>query len=161
MRDMLQKPWFVGLLSLAALLFVYTNVVEPLIGDGSNRVANPIMAKLSDNLPFSSNNKTDAIVVKELAMADWEALATVNPKRNPFTPSAEKKKKTAKQSINWPSVSAIVIGSSRKFAIVNGNVVQEGQKSGKFKVVKISVNSVRVRFGKREKTLRLNARGGR
>lgn len=164
MRDMLQKPWIVGLLSLVALFFVYTNVVSPLINDGRNSVPSSIVTSLSSNFPFTSNEQADIVTVKEIAMADWNALSQQKSARNPFAPAQKvvsKKKKSGPRWINWPTVTAIVIGSTEKFAILNGNTVQEGQKSGKFKVVKISVNSVRVRFGKREKTLTLNARGGR
>jgi len=163
MRDMLQKPWFVGLLSVAALFFVYTNVISPLIDESSNSAQSTIVNSLSSNLPFASN-KQEQTTEKEVAMADWHTLSRQKAARNPFAPAQKvvsKKKRSGPRWINWPTVTAIVIGSTEKFAILNGNTVQEGQKSGKFKVVRISTNSVRVRSGKREKVLTLNARGGK
>jgi len=160
MRGLLQKPWFVGLLAAAALFFVYTNLIEPLIPDNSG--SGSIVADLSNNLPFISgtNNEPEK---KEVRKADWDALNQIDQNRNPFSPVTIEKiiKKLFSKKINWPTVTAIVIGASDSFAIVNGKVVQQGQKAGKFKIVKISANSVRVRSGSHEKTLTLNARGGR
>ncbi|GAV20722.1 hypothetical protein MMIC_P1695 [Mariprofundus micogutta] len=157
MRDLLQKPWFVGLLSVIALIIVYFNVIDPLIEDGSS---SSVVADISPTRPFSSET-SESIDTSKMKMVNWDAMAVISPDRNPFSPMKAVRLKSGKRWINWPAVSAIVIGSSEKFAIVNGNVVQEGQKSGKFKVISIAGNSVRLRYGNREKTLKVHARGGK
>lgn len=159
MRGLLQNKWFVGLMLIAGAVLVYTNIVDPLM-QNSRQMSTSTLNAISQKVPFINTvqpPKQQKKVNGQEQKTNWQVLEDRVAARNPFMKSDSFWQ--GSDSVKWPRVSAIVFGQSGKFALINGNVVSEGEEIAGYKVLKILVDSVRIRYAHIERDIVVFGKG--
>ena len=83
-RLWLQKPWFVGLLSVIAILYSARNIVLPLIDLSSNKPKQGAIAKGSTSSPLLPGGGDSPEVQLKIGQLRLTQLTGISYRRNPF-----------------------------------------------------------------------------
>jgi len=140
-QTLLNSPWGVSGLVIAATATIYLNVVQP------------IQANSYSDSTYNENNFDDTLItglntdrleintapVNQQNSVDLNALVwRRQPARDPFraTPHTQTTIRSA------PVLSAIIAGSEIKLAVLDGEIVETGNKVGAYTVTRIEQQSV-------------------
>ncbi|TLS69191.1 hypothetical protein FE236_10215 [Mariprofundus erugo] len=166
MQSLMQKPWFVALLCVAAVAAVYINVVQPMMGHYSFFSQRSKAAAVPAVPAPRSVQQQNADAQKN---TDWAALAAVKNVGNPFHEYREQAVAASVEHVispedrepAWPRVSAVAITSGGRFAVVDGHVMHEGEALNGFRFSKVTAQYVILTFGTHTKKIKVQSGGSR
>lgn len=160
MNKLNTRQWIVAGLSLGAVFMVYENVVKPMFDD-SIQESSQIVSSPSDTATGLSLISDSRGQLSEPLLGTAKAVNTASlhhlfkAQRDPFSlPNNDlepirKYKKTSKplaiKSVaikNRPELTAVMLGPAQKFALVDGEIVSEGETVNGVRVVKILEDAV-------------------
>lgn len=163
MQSLMQKPWFVALLCIAAVAAVYLNVLQPM---------------MEHSIFFSQRSKTAVPAVpaarsvqqqvgNEQKSTMWAELAAVGHVGNPFHEYREKVPtalvvntlSAEDREPAWPRISAAMITSGGRYAVVDGHVMHEGEALNGFRFSKVTAQYVVLTFGTHTKKIKVQSGG--
>lgn len=160
MNKLNTRQWIVGGLLLGAVFMVYENVVKPMFGDSIEQsaqiVSSPSDAASGLSLISDSRGELSEPLLGAARAVNTASLSySFKEQRDPFTfPQSEmqavrKYRKTSRRLAvrkavikNRPELTAVMLGSVQKFALVDGEVVSEGETVNGVRVVKIVEDTV-------------------
>lgn len=168
------RQWIVVGLALGAVFMVYQNVVKPLYGNSPLDVSESVAAPadtLSEGLLISNDRVNSAEPALGAARVVNKATLnhTFDESRDPFmlpnqrTRPLKRITKTKKQVVKriaskkQPELTAVMLGPVQKYALVDGEIVSEGQLINGVRVVKIAKNNVLFEGHEGAFSLELNA----
>jgi acetyl/propionyl-CoA carboxylase alpha subunit len=156
MNKVMIKNSVILALSGIALMMMYKNIIKPIMGDSDSTNQEmlqsdltlqdvPEMAAAVNSIKSASGSAVELVS----DTGKFVDLASINgaykPKRNPFYMATKKsvqqgaKKRRSKKR---PILSAVMSGPIEKFAVINGELVSEGQSINGIRVVKITSDQV-------------------
>jgi len=137
MKKLLNKPWFVAALALAAIAFVgnavYQGMRKPAYGGGVTALAEPAapaegeVAAEGERLPVRDALK--ALVIPKSGLRDPFA-----PRVHEETISAAMEKITAPDFVDTMHLSALWTQSGATFTLINDHICQVGDQIGRLKI---------------------------
>ncbi|MDX8387474.1 MAG: hypothetical protein R8M46_02925 [Ghiorsea sp.] len=152
MKNALKNPIFVGLMVLVAIWIVYIDVIAPLKTRGLLQAPAAMIQAFKENLQPVSKLKPSAL--------NWPSEAA---KRSPFAAPANETARlhrhTRKRKVTY-QLSAILFGSEKPLALINGKTVAEGERIGTYTVLSIFRNYVILKGSKKQVKLYLSSQGG-
>jgi len=186
MKGWMNKPPAVAALVILAVVTVYFNVYKPMMGSSRDEV--PSLGLMQgQELPFATGVLTTALTTADQQPVEQQPISTsshtdwltleqrthnttgrTDPFR-PFSPAAlspvTAKTSTvstdvAVRSNPHPEVQAIVIGPASSYAMINHQIVSEGDSVNGYKIMKITKNIVTVHGHAGTLTLTYDPSGG-
>lgn len=159
MKKTNMRNGIVAALSLGAFFMVYKNVLKPILGEPSQDATQSVSAPSNGltGLSLISDNR-DSLSEPLLGAARAVNSASLNyifkEQRDPFTfpknkmKPLRKYKKKSEVAINKiiiknrPVLTAVMLGPVQKYALVDGEIVSEGESVNGVRVVKIAEDTV-------------------
>ncbi len=150
MKKLLNNPYAVVVLAIAAVMFVSRNVITNFLGEETEIVEDDdSWDEFSD-----ANAEARLIGIEQLSSVDSAAVVWLStPRRDPFSPfqTFSGTEQIASQgfyemadSPRRPRLSALVVGERTNFAVLDGRIVRAGESIGGFWIEKISAAGVDV-----------------
>ena len=168
MKDLFNNRWFIAALAAGSVALVVQSVAVPLMREPEFADAEPIVEdylvpQSGESVTFAGNAiQTDAarrpapqrsgesVLIHRLTWND-------TPHRDPFSSRPAKTQSvqatvdtaipTTPRNYAPPRLDALVAGTSSRFAVLDDQVVSEGDRIGEFRVTRIAKDGVRVSTG--------------
>lgn len=151
MRKLLNRPWFVVLLALGAVVFV----VRELVPSNPRGPTGPLVAEEN---PDAAAADADSAAGNALPpAAALKALSIPNTFRDPFAvppkPSVAAVEVAPDEVVERLQLSAVWTQNQKTFVLLNGQICQPGDEVGRFKVDSATQDGVWVTWGKNREFL--------
>ena len=144
MRDLLRKPLPVLIMALAAIWVVYSNVIQPM------QKKSLLRAPAMSVQPLAEVNTPQSTSFKEALK--WNHTYA----RDPFSPYKVIRKVSKKQKQQRFVLSAILFGTKEPLAMINGELLSQGDKILNQTVLSIQQDFVILKGEKGQKKLTLS-----
>ena len=167
MNGLLQKQWFVALLVIAALVEVYVNVIDPMLGNRHQAVKAKPLAVVQQSYPAIIALDNHIIEGGTEEGTDWELLGRTKIARSPFSERASSSvdiyaasdDADAAKEVVWPRLSAIAITSTGKLAVIGGRVMHAGERVSGFELREIRQNYVLLGYADQRRKIKIQPMG--
>lgn len=163
MRKLLDNPYIVGILVVAAIVIIFREPVftwvkglksAPVVASIRTNIVETA-AKVRENLPVEQPSVLPDAKI-EIQNIQWILRPTRDPFRRVFKgvvePSTNVSEAVSATNVQL-RLSAILIEKEKKFAIINGKVFEEGDSIGGYRIIKIERDFVELEGFKQKRKI--------